>query len=211
MGVAWNRTGRDRHRTRRACGCRVLSASVTLVLCAACAEEREVVAWNPPLAGLPGAQPGMAVKGGKGGDKAAGRTTGVREYAPGELRIENDDGSITLVASTGKHLIMHIVRTLRDDDEALFTEQVLSQMTKNEFIARGYDPSEAFRELKRREADAMKLFYRMPNGELTPGVFLKRVGDDVYRMQAGGARGDLRWTYMDMVYEGGNWRLRWFG
>jgi hypothetical protein len=185
--------------------CAVAPLLVSVLFLGACEAESEVVAWDPPLAGLPGAQSGMAVK---KGPREKGE---VRAYSPDELRIVADDGSVTLVSRTGKHLIIHILRTLRDGEEDLFTEQVLSETTRNEFIARGYDPKEAYRELKRREVDVNKLFQRMPNGELTPGVFLKKVGDGVFRMQSGGPAGDLKWTSMDMVFEKGNWRLRWFG
>lgn len=185
----------------------MLAGAAALGVLASCATETEVVRWDPPLAGLPGAESGMSVKR-KG---AGGGSAEVREYTPDELRVQNEDGSVTLVSRTGKHLIGHIARTLRESEEELFTEQVLSEMTRREFISRGYDPAEAYRELKRLEVDVNKLFQRMPNGEFTPGVFLKKVGDGVFRMQSGGPAGDLRWTFMDMVFEKGSWRLRWFG
>jgi hypothetical protein len=59
--------------------------------------------------------------------------------------------------------------------------------------------------------DIIDFFNAVPQGENTPGVFLRPKGGKVFRMQATGlgARG-LKVIAMDMVMEKGNWKLRWF-
>ena len=57
------------------------------------------------------------------------------------------------------------------------------------------------------------LFNRIgPLGENSPQVIMRSLGDNVIRLQVTGlAKEGLNWTFMDMILEGGNWRLRWFG
>ena len=89
---------------------------------------------------------------------------------------------------------------------------MLSNLTREEFQARGRDPSEAFEMLQERQRDVLRLFAAMPQGELTPGVLMEKVGPDVYRLEAVGSDARrLPWRYMDVTMERGHWRLRWFG
>lgn len=172
---------------------------------AGCAPERRVVKWDPPLAGLPGAQTGAPVV----RDESAMVSAGA---APDGIVVEHEDGSVTLVSRSGRHLMVHIWTTIENEEEALFTEQVLSERTREEFVQRGYAPEEAFRELVRRKRDVARLFAQMPQGEMTPGVLMEKVGDRTYRLGVSGpGTEELPWRFMDMVMEGGNWRLRWFG
>lgn len=106
--------------------------------------------------------------------------------------------------------MIHVVTTLRDGEEELFLDQVLSKATTDEFHERGYDPVWAYRELKRREMHVRKLYTLMPYGEFTPGLFLKTVGRNVFRLSVRPSRG-VPWTYVEVVIEGGSWKLRWFG
>jgi hypothetical protein len=58
----------------------------------------------------------------------------------------------------------------------------------------------------------MALLARMPMGEFTPGLFLKPLERNTFRLQIPprAAQG-LNWTFVDMVVERGKWKLRWFG
>lgn len=169
-----------------------------------CVEER-VVSNRPFLSGVPGAvtgRPVTPIAGAMPADAATGD----------ELVKETPDGERVLIAKTGRQLMIHIYNTLDDNDAALFVDQVLSERTKQEFYQRGFEPAEAFKELRRRREDVDALFAAMPMGEQTPGVILRKVGERAVRMEVDGmaARG-LSWRWMDMVLEGGNYRLRWFG
>lgn len=161
---------------------------------------------RPFLGGLPGAETGQPVSPPKGAFADPTRVEG------GEIRVEHEDRTVELHAKTARHLMSHIALTLQDEEPELFLEQVLSEQTKQEFIERGYDPVKAYEFLKIREKDIAKLFARMPMGEYTPDVVMKKMGKGSYRVMVTGLKAkDMNWTYMDIVMEEGNWKLRWFG
>lgn len=177
-----------------------------------CQPEERIVRWNPPLAGLPGARSPTPFTGRDGRidvDQI--------NIPPDQLRVDRGDGVIELRARSARHLMIHIYNTMmRDDDIELFTDQVLSKVTADEFVQRGRNPREAYRMLKRHERDIRALFDAMPAGEQTPGVHWSRVGDvdgtRIYRLQVDGpGTSELRFTAMDIAMERGNFRLRWFG
>ncbi len=130
--------------------------------------------------------------------------------SPVERRVVDEDGTITLNAPTVSDLMRHILETISADEEELFTDQLLSPVTRREFVERGYDPAEAFRELKRRQKDIRDLFRAMPVGEFTPGILMRQVGRNTFRL---GVKGDpgLKWSFMDVTLEKGRYTLRWFG
>jgi hypothetical protein len=178
---------------------------VGVVLGACAAEEREI-GYKPFLHGLPGAHTAAPAS----EDVRAPRAP-VAEVAT-RIVVEHEDGSVTLISRSPRHLTAHIQRTLVRDQRELFVEQVLSERTKREYLDRGRDPSEAFDALKLRQSDVLALFARMPFGEQSPNAFLTKVEEKVFRLKLTGAAGrDLRWTSVDMIVEGGQWRLLWFG
>ncbi len=129
----------------------------------------------------------------------------------GEIRVEDELGEITLYAKNIRQLMTHITTTIQDDEKDLFVDQVLSQITKDEFTQRGLNPALAFEELTKRQRDIFRLFYFMPMGEYTPGLHLKAVGRNTFRLQLSRARNEsLYWIGIDSVFENGNYRLRWF-
>lgn len=195
-----------------ACSCPVIEklrrGGLVLLLCAGapgCVETRVIPKGKPFMSGLPGT-------GGGGGfhlppQDAAGAQP---DAAPKETRTVNPDGTVTLHSPTVRDLMRHILETLAADEKDLFTRQLLSTKTRGEFIERGYDPGEAFIELQRRRDDLRRLFSAMPVGEFTPGVLMQPVGRNVFRLRAEGDP-TMPWTYMDVVYEKREYRLRWFG
>ncbi len=185
-----------------------IAVSAVAMLTLGCETEERVVRYRPFLATIPGAQFGTAPV----GDPFDGKYEDPSAYDGDSLVVELPDGEILLVSKTGRHLMAHVINTIDADDKALFLDQVLSEITKQEFIDRGIDPGEAFVELKKRRTDIMKLFNLMPMGEYTPGVYMKGVGGGVQRLKVSGPSAmDLRWNFMDMKYEKGGYRLRWFG
>ncbi len=195
------------HGWMRAAG--VVCAGVGLGLALGCETRREI-RGTPMLGSLPGAQVGERIRP-AGGNRARGMGEIVDESEV-RLRIEHEDGSVTLVSRTGRQLMAHIFTTIDSDEGELFVDQVLSEMSKREFAQRGIDPLEGFKYLQTHERAIRKLFNTIPMGEFTPGVFMKAQGDNVFRLEAPTLlhRG-LAWTFMDMVFERGSWRLRWFG
>jgi len=170
---------------------------------AAC--ESRVVRYNPMLGGLPGSESGTPIVRDQGDYQDPTRV------ADEQIVLEDATGKKTLIAKTGRHLMIHIHQTLEHNDKALFVDQVLSDITRREYYTRGLDPGAAFDVVLKRREDVLNLFDAIPAGEFTPGVFMRSVGGGVQRIEVDGvlARG-LRWTGMDMVMEGGNWKLRWF-
>ena len=152
------------------------------MLAASCQREERIVRYKPFMAGLEGAEtqtPPVV-------DKPRAPLPGAEATAvDGEdaLVQKNPDGSKTLISRCGLHLMHHIQKTLADGDEQLFAEQVLSQMTRDEYLGRGIDPRESFRTLKPRQADIAKLFARMPLGENSPNVNMSTVGHNIFRVQ----------------------------
>src|SRR5262245_56427128 len=81
---------------------------LALLLLAACQNDRTVVRYNPFLANVPGAQTdtkpiGEKYKGYEDPSKAPGDKT----------VIENDDGSVTLIAKSIRHMMSHVALCLQ--------------------------------------------------------------------------------------------------
>lgn len=174
-----------------------------MIVLPGCVEET-IISNRPFLAGVPGAVTGRPVT----------APTGARESdatPPDQLIVQTPDGKTELIARTGRQLMIHIFNTLNDDDADLFVDQVLSEMTKQEFYQRGLDPKEAFIEMQRRREDIDALFALIPMGESTPGAIVTNQGRKTLRIELVGmaARG-LTWRGMDMTLEKGNFKLRWF-
>jgi len=178
-------------------GAAVLALAMSLL--SGCTYEK-VVYRRPLLSGLPG------VVG--GGDLMSDKPKGYqdpRAIDGGRISLEREDGSKILLARSARHLMAHIYSTLKEDQEALFTEQVLCDATRAEFRARGMDPAEAFDYLKTQLPEIAQLFGRMPNGEYTPGVFMHQLGGTTYRVALTAKAADgLPWRGFDMVWEGGH-------
>lgn len=181
----------------------LITVGVVAVCFSGCVETRVIQKTKPILSGLPGSDGG-------GGAVVSGATRPEILRPVEQIRIENPDGTVTLRSPTVRDLMRHILQTIAGDERELFTEQVLSRLTRTEFIERGFDPATTFDELKRRRDDLRRLFQAMPAGEFTPGILLEPVGRNVFRLRAEGDE-TMRWKFMDVVFESGDFKLRWFG
>jgi len=171
---------------------------------AGCTYER-VVSQSGLLSGLDGAQSQIPTK-----RQARALPDFLRTPDQG-IRVENEDGTITLYSKSVRQLLAHLSTTIANGERELFIEQLLCQLTKDEFYDRGLDPSLAFDELVRRERDVGRLFYFMPMGEYTPGLYLKTIGRNTFRLKLGRANNEsLHWIGIDVVFEDSNYKLRWF-
>ncbi|MBY0113690.1 MAG: hypothetical protein K2Y21_12785 [Phycisphaerales bacterium] len=193
---------------RGSLGSTVSTLVAGLLACSLAGCETRYVRYNPALANLPGAKTGIQPV---YGDDLAVLATPMDKNATDKPVIENPDGTKTLVSRNARDLMYHIATTMREDDEKTFTEQVLSEASRDEFFQRGLDPAWAFKELKRRRADVEKVFKDLPQGDLTPGVRIEVVGQNVFRIRS--HYRDVQeypWVGFDMKLEGSNWKLRWF-
>jgi hypothetical protein len=189
-----------------------------------CMTEQRVIRKKQWFEGLPG------VEGGTGSvlpDSASGGPEGGQTSAFGRSSLPEDKlrettpasptapASVRLISLTGRHLLVHIYETLRDNERELFAEQVLSERTREEFLSRGFAATDAFDLLKAQEEQVVTLLQLMPDAELTPGVRVSPAGNRVQRIVLGpNALASQQLTPgllgMDMVMERGQWKLRWF-
>lgn len=180
-------------------------AIVAGIVLSGCQPYERVVSRSSILSGLEGSESTIPQKKSKRGVHAVFSTP------TGEIRVEDELGEITLYAKNVRQLMTHITTTIQREEQDLFLDQVLSQITKDEFAQRGLDPALAFEELTKRQKEIFRLFYFMPMGEYTPGLHLKAVGFNTFRLQLSRARNEsLYWIGIDAVFENGNYRLRWF-
>ncbi len=187
-------------------------AVILIALALAGCTETRIIHNRPMLSGLPGSNTGMEITAPRNAPPPP--LAGIDATAEGasglpRLVTEDRDGNRTLIIRSGNDLIHHITWTLEAGERDLFASQILSRITQAEYRERELDPRGAFDELKKRERALRLLFARMPLGEFTPGMVMKPVGNHVYRLQV---KPDSRlfYTGMDIVSEGGMWRLRWF-
>lgn len=189
-----------------------LVIAVAGVLVGGCVETR-VVKWRPLMGGLPGANTQETVTAANVKPlppEVAGPIDQIdADDGSRPLVIEGEDGSRTLLIRSARDLMYHITWTLEEGERELFADEVLSTITRDEFRGRGLDPREAFDMLEPRQRAIRMLFARMPQGEFTPGMVMKAVGGGVYRLQVR-PNPQLDFTGMDLVNEGGHWKLRWF-
>lgn len=184
---------------------RPLACTALGLVIVACAPETKETAKNPFFTGMDGASgPGLA-------NAAKPRIRDPRYLAPEQQRETAEDGSVTLRAKGPRHLMRHIFETLRNGERELFTEQVLSQATKDEFVRNGREPGEAFDMLAEDIEAIDRLFARMPMAENAPNARLERVGPGIHRLRlVRGVGRDLKWQGFDMITEGGFEKLLWF-
>jgi hypothetical protein len=185
----------------------VLLALLALALPAVlsgCATETRIIRKKPWFAGLPGVEGDATVI-------EPTREATYLELPEDQIRADNDDGTVTLRARNGRHLMIHIYNGIMEGDRDLFTQQILSNRTKQEFLSRGKDPGEAFDMLVAMEDDIVDLFNAMPFAERTPGLFLTNVGDKVQRVRVSNLQAQyMKLAGMDMIMERGEYRLVWF-
>ncbi len=187
---------------------RAAGTAALVAIVAACVETRRVEE-RPWFAGLEGATRGGQPMEAPPPPSGAARTD--EPASASSLVVTNPDGSRTLISRNPRHLIRHIRATLNDNEEELFVEQVLCEVTRREFLERGYHPREGFVYLQSTLPELERLFAQMPLGEATPGLLMEKLGRNEFRLRVSGpAARDLTWDGMDMVVERGLWRLRWF-
>ncbi len=195
-------------------------ASAVMLCCSlvACVEEK--VIYNRPMLGsLPNAQTGQVVTAPKGWSAPQfGAGLGPQEIgADGKpksgadtLVIENGKQR-TMLARTGRELMIHIYRALEKDDRRFFVDQVLSERTRTECYQRGVQPEKLFDGLVEIGDEVVELFNSMPQGEATPGVLMNPIGGGLFRLEVDPRRvRDSRFQGFDMIMENGQWRLKWF-
>lgn len=175
-----------------------IAAALALAGC-----EQEIIYKEPPLfAQLDGAIVG-------GVETKKGRNGSLEGVATVPRVQTDEDGHVTMTSLTVRDLIANILDTMDQDRADLFANQLLSEITRQEFIERGYDPEAAFDYVRKNDKAIRMLFTRMPGGEQTPGLFLRAQGGGVYRLPVPKTR-EMKLRGIDVIFEAPSWRLRWF-
>jgi len=191
-----------------------------MLLMPGCETERRVISVRGGLSGIEGA---------RGGDLASSQSNAParsKAYAQlaakqrqqteaadpsanqNSIRIRHEDGSVTLILTSPRHVVIHLRQTLTQDEPELLYDQVLSNEAKEEYRRNGHDPREAVEFLFKHRREVLKLLQRMPMGELTPGMFLTKIGPNAYRMKVSGASAQgLSFQRLDIIWEHGVCKL----
>jgi hypothetical protein len=194
--------------------------ATTLALLAGCTPEERIVNYKPFFSGIKDAQtqtPAVAERRDDapampGGEMDPAAVEDPAKAAEHQLLQKDKKGNVSIIARSGTQLMYHIQKCLEDEDPNLFASQVLCKATRQDYIDRGLDPRDAYKTCKAAERQIAILFNRMPMGEHSPNVLLEQLGANTFRVKiTGKAAADLeRWVGFDMVFENGNYRLRWF-
>lgn len=181
-----------------------------------CAEEREILEVRGGLVGLPGSQGGLV--GSRPKETSGGFQDVLNRYDPleesedqnsaGILRRTNDDGTVSLISRSPRHVVYHLLTLLASEEEDLLFDQLLSDNLKEAYIQRGKDPREAVDFLMDNRDDIRRLLATIPMGEQTPGVLARPIGRNMFRLSAPSVMArDLRFKHFDVVMEGRVFRL----
>lgn len=191
----------------------ILLAALTLAAC----EQERVVSVKGGLSGLgklPGAAsniPESAYEKPTDGDRFQKLLDKDQPGQPVEgkpLRRQLDNGEIYLISRSPRELISHLYDTLQNDERALLESQVLAERTKRAYRAAGKPPADAADWIFRNRKWIEDLIAAMPAGEQTPGVFMKPLGDNAFRLTLNGSELlDLRYKALEVVIEEGRFRL----
>jgi hypothetical protein len=125
------------------------------------------------------------------------------------LRRKLPDGGVILLSRSPRELIANLYETLQDNETQLIEEQIISAKTKRAYLAERKPASEAVAWLFKNRKDVEALIAAMPAGEQTPGVFMKPLGGNAFRltMGAGSEMLDVKFRTLDVVIEQGRFRL----
>lgn len=148
---------------------------------------------------------------GGGGAQSAGRAADVENAD--ELKrgvaavVENADGTLTLNTPIPAYLVSHLYDGLLEERYDLIFTQLVSEMAKAKYADEGRDAWEIAEWLAANRREVIKVLMRMRGGFNSPDLTWSQRGK-VYRMQLTGrtAQG-MRFTMMDVVREGGQFRL----
>lgn len=196
---------------------RLVALSALLAL-TACQTQRSVTV-SGGLASLPGAKhnygENVKIKGRQGTtiDQALAQHAPVageelEEVENEPLRLTDEDGNITLISRSPRHVLFHLTRTLDKGEHDILFEQVIAEETKRDYRLADRDPRDALEFILKHESEIRELVRTMPMGEQTPGLLLKPLGPNRFRLRAPPTvAADMRFTQADFVVEDGRFRL----
>jgi len=198
---------------------RQLTLIATTLLLTSCARQETTVVVRGGLATIPGAQFDLGPNARVGRARGSSLEQTLAMSAPlagdkvdassGEpLRLEDEDGNITLVSRSPRHVLFHLIRTLDSGEDQLLYDQVLSDATKNEYANRGLDAWGAVEFIKSNQKNIRALVQTMPLGEQTPGLMTQSIGPNKFRLTANPSMASgLRYKNAEFIIERGVCKL----
>lgn len=197
-----------------------LATLTVLVALTGCVEKR-ILSVKGGLQGLPGAQGGYEIspdapRPAKSSvedvlvraDQAAGRSAPGEEIEGRPLRRRMPDGSILLVARSPRHVMIHLFETLRDGEDDLLLNQVVSRRMRDQYERRGENPRQIVKQLHKQKHEVVKMMASMPLADQTPGALMRTVGRNEFEITApGGDALDQKFKRFSVVIEQGMFRL----
>jgi len=174
---------------------------------AACADEELIRTRRGVFDNMPGIQRG-------GADPLKPVDSAQSRADPDEERklieVENPDGSITLRSPQMRHAVYHLRKQLLADDNRILAEQVLAQMTRERFAAKGKTLYDAADELRANRRDILLLLARLPSGENSPNALVTKQGPKLFRLSiTGTAAKGLAFTELWIILEAADWKIVW--
>lgn len=192
--------------TRAVTGGAAVAAALTLA--GGCESQSRVVYQQPGfLDGVPTAQRGG---GGAGGtDLEPVSRPGEAADSAGPV-VTNPDGSVRLISTSVRHVMVHTANFLNGQHEREFFEQVLSAKAREHFRQQGRDERETLDELRRQRGAILAMFVRMPAAEQSATVVMEKRDRNVFVLRlTGTAARDQELTELWVTFEKGSWRLLW--
>ena len=125
------------------------------------------------------------------------------------IRIEKPGGEIILVSRNARELAFHLRQTLARNEPDLLLQQVLSEETREAYIAQGKDPAEAVTFLFKRQDDVLRLIQNLHLAERLPLDLGEVIGSNQYRLRVppGIVDPPLRFDTFDYVFDRDGCRL----
>lgn len=205
--------------TRRHTSIAILTAAAlpALIGPTGCTPTSRVIAVRGGLQNIAGAEGGIRPEGGQGrtGQNLQSVTTRLYGSLPGEpvdgmvLRRKLENGDIVLISRSPSELIFHLRRTIRDEEWDLVYDQLLSEQLKDAYADQNLDPRQSVEFLQRHARSIVDMLAMIPSGDQTPGAAFQQTGRNTYRLTVPGGRGnEIRFTSMDLSYEGRQFKLR---
>ncbi len=169
-------------------------------------ENSTIVRYKPFFAGLDGATFGtQPVLTGNDRVRLPNRLQG-----DGSLVTRGADGSRVVNSPSVQALMAAIEILLDEGEDKLLLDQLVSIQAKDHFRSEGREPIEVVDYLLDHRRDLAVLFARMPFGERSPTVKMRKSGKNTFLIELSGqARRGSNFTKLWVALEAGKWKFVW--
>jgi hypothetical protein len=191
-----------------------------MVLCG-CAEEQKVVGvrggiYNMPgaVANLPYDRPAPPTGSAGAWDHLRARFEAEHQdlepdpLNPMRARERDNPARVIVLLHSPRHLVINLREAILANEWELIQDQMISQRLKDDQRSYLRDPLDALRAIARNRRSVVRMLDTMPDGDQTPGIILKPLGGNTFRLSApGGDALELPVRDLDMVIEDNQFRI----